>query len=806
MAITLSTALFLSSNAISNSFTKTILEQLKSTYGTANIVVQPEDIIKTPWVSESVIKDDPRIKRVMGVHMTGGTYELEDEKISFSLFGADMDKLKEINSFEFLKAKDYEPFRGKKIVISEAFAKDYKFDLGDILSLKIKNVSFRFRVVAIAKTNALFGDESQRKMALVPKESLDEILETGGKSSNVYIEAAAGVNLPEFVEELEKDLKRYKLSVREAVSPVDIQQRTTNISVPFLMISILVVIMSVFIIYTSFKVITIERLPILGTFRSVGATSKNTRNVLLLESAIYGALGGVTGIPLGIIVLSIILKIFSSFNPRGMKIDMDITLSNVLISFALAFIISMVSAFIPIYKASKLPLKDLVLGTVEIKQSNKKKNKRLMAGIAIAFLSVLLPFVVPVNLVVSVGGLCILTLVSSMLYSTPFFVKVITLLLEGLYYRLFGNEGFIAVKNIKNNDNINQNVSLLIISISTLLLVSILSTTLQELVTNSFLGSNYQITTQGVGVESSFIKRINGLKSVDSTYPSYQASNVEIKNTKEKFRLIEGVNGISVLDFFDIPMKEGKVEPLLELLQTERSILVTDAMMLKLNAKTGDTILLDTKKGEKSYKIIGIMTLARSEAVVGTRFIKSDFELSNYGFVAVKSKDPEKAVLDIKDLYGGKNNFTSTIPELVNRVKSVFGVLFGILKGFSVVLLVIGIFGVMNNLIINFIQQRRAIAMFRSVGMSKIQLRKIAFIEAITAGIFGGVLGIVTTLLELVLVSKVLKNLFGVVPIEYPPLLFIGAFVIGITVTLIGSIVPGIKGQKLKIIEALKFE
>jgi putative ABC transport system permease protein len=451
-------------------------------------------------------------------------------------------------------------------------------------------------------------------------------------------------------------------------------------------------------------------------------------------------------------------------------------------------------------------LKDLVLGTVEIKQNDKKKKKRLIVGIAIVVLSVILPFVVPVNLVVPIGGLCILTLVSSMLYSTPFFVRVITRLFERLYYRLFGNEGFIAVKNIKNNDNINQNVSLLIISISTLLLVSILSTTLQELVTNSFLGSNYQITTQGTGVDNSFVKRINGLKSVELTYPSYQTSNVEIKNSKEKFRSVEGVNGVGVLEFFDIPLKEGKVEPLLEMLQSERNILIADAMMLKLEAKVGDLIILNTKKGDKPYKIVGVMALSRSDAIIGNRFIKSDFELSNYGFVAVKSKDPEKAVLDIKDLYGGKNNFTSTIPELVNRVKSVFGVLFGILKGFSVVLLVIGIFGVMNNLIINFIQQRRAIAMFRSVGMSKIQLRKIAFIEAVTAGVIGGVLGISTTLLELVLVSKVLKNLFGVVPIEYPPLLFIGAFAIGIIVTLIGSIGPGIKGQKLKIIEAIKFQ
>lgn len=804
LSIVLSIALFFASNSISSSFSNTILNQLKGNYGSANIVISSDKVAKKPWVSENIIKKDGRIKNYMGVNITGASYELPLEKINFTLYGSELDNLLKFNTLEILSQEELKPFSGKKIIISEAFANEYKFSVGDSLKLKIRNKNHLFKIVAISKTSFLFGDESQRKMSVVPKGVVDNLLGSDGRSSEIYLETKPNVNVADFVVDYQKELDKYEVLVKEAVSPADIQSRTSNISVPFQMISILVIIMSVFIIYTSFKVITVERLPILGTFRSLGATAKMTRRVLLIESAIYGFLGGMIGIPLGIGALSLILKIFSLINPRGLAIKMDISFSNIILSFLLSFVISLISAFIPILKASKIPLKDLVLGTVEIKKT--RNTKRLVISLIILIIAVLLPFIVPVSLTVSIGGVSFLIVVISMLYSTPLMVKIFTKIIEKPFIKFFKSEGFIAIKNFKNNDNINQNVSLLIISISTLLLVSILSTTLQEVVTNAFLGSKYEVSTLGQGIDKRFLSRVKELRSVDKIYPTYQVQNVEIKNSKDKLRSIEGVKGISALEFSEIPLVNGNIESIIEKIQEDRYILLSDSAIKKLNAIEGDTVVLKTKKGDKPYIIKGIMKLSRAEGIIGEKFIKSDFKLSEYSFIAVKSNDSAKAVEEIKDLYGDKTNFTTTIPDLVNRVKSVFSVLFGILKGFSFVLLIIGNFGVVNNLIINFIQKKRAIAMLRAIGLSKNQFRKITLLEAFTAGIYGGVLGIVTTLLELVILSKILSVLLGVVPIEYPILLFVGSFLTGITVTLLGSVVPSYKGKKLNIIEAIKFE
>ena len=60
------------------------------------------------------------------------------------------------------------------------------------------------------------------------------------------------------------------------------------------------------------------------------------------------------------------------------------------------------------------------------------------------------------------------------------------------------------------------------------------------------------------------------------------------------------------------------------------------------------------------------------------------------------------------------------------------------MRGFSLLALVIGIFGVFNNLIISFLERQRSIAMLRSIGMSKRQSIKMFFIEALTGGLDRG--------------------------------------------------------------------
>ncbi|HAN09080.1 MAG TPA: hypothetical protein DCP90_00520 [Clostridiales bacterium] len=807
LAIVLSIALYFASNAVSYSFSKTIVAQLKSTYGQTDIVVKPNKDSKSRFISEYLVKNQPNIETVMGVNTSSGVYKIEDEDdVSFSLFGADIDKLKKINPFELVEKSDNEVFSGYEIIISSNAAEEYHLRLGDKIKLSIKNINYKFKITGIASPSTLFGSEEQSRFALVPKKTLDNILNTNGRSSQVYIKVTQGSDVGEVIDLLKNDLKIYKVDVDEAVNKADIESRLSNIKIPFMSISILVLIMSIFIIYTSFKVIMAERLPIIGTFRSIGATEKKTRNIMLCESLAYGVIGGCIGIPLGIAILAAMLGIISASNPRGLSIELGIQMSNVIYSFMVAVGISFFSAYIPIKKASKLPLKDVIFGKLE--EDSEGKKKKYKVKLAILICAIIIPYVVPSSLIIPVGVLSILLIIIMLLQIVPVLLRVVTFLLEGVYERLFGSQGVLAIKEIKGNDNISQNIGLLALSISTMLFVYILSGTMEGLITNISQGAKYEITTVSMEQEMNkdLLKRLKTIKGVKEVSPIYQASAKD-KDSQQAMGMMAGINANEELDFYDTRVRDVKdVKPLLNRLHEGRNILVNETVLSKLNLKVGDTVNIEVKKGYKPYKIIGILTSGTGDILAGYNYVKSDFDQSSYAGIRIKSDTPDETIKAIKEMYEDKRNFTATLEEAVKNMKSMFGILFGILKGFAAVLLIIGVFGIINNLVIDFLQRRRVIAMYKSVGMSKTQLTNIMIIKAFTSGLVGGLFGICTTILELKVLEKIMSASVGIVPIDYSIPLFIAAFVAGVVITLIGTIAPLLRGQKLQIIEAIKYE
>ena len=147
--------------------------------------------------------------------------------------------------------------------------------------------------------------------------------------------------------------------------------------------------MSVFIIYSSYKVITLDRLPVIGTFRSIGATQKAVVHILLSESALYGVAGGLMGIPAGALALKAILGGMGTSLSQGIQIPVMISPFSILFPFAAAVVVSLLSAWLPVRRASRLPIKDVVMGRAE--ERHIPRQWTAAAGAALFTASILFP-------------------------------------------------------------------------------------------------------------------------------------------------------------------------------------------------------------------------------------------------------------------------------------------------------------------------------------------------------------------------------------------------------------------------------
>ena len=120
-------------------------------------------------------------------------------------------------------------------------------------------------------------------------------------------------------------------------------------------------------------------------------------------------------------------------------------------------------------------------------------------------------------------------------------------------------------------------------------------------------------------------------------------------------------------------------------------------------------------------------------------------------------------------------------------------------------ILLLAAVGIINNLLINYMQKRRSIAMYKSVGLSNRQNIKMTIIESFTSGMIGAFIAIIISYLEIQTIFIVAGPKISMLP-ELDFMTFLSAGAMGVLVTLTGSVVPIVKSKKMKLVEEIKFE
>ena len=188
----------------------------------------------------------------------------------------------------------------------------------------------------------------------------------------------------------------------------------------------------------------------------------------------------------------------------------------------MAVIVSLLSAWLPVRRASRLPIKDVVLGTVE----EKHTPHRLIigTGIALFIISVLLPKIASGNMLYLAGGFSLLGLIAATILIIPLFTNGIATVLERLYGVVFQNEGKLAARNMRGNKNITQNITLLFISISAIIAISVVGNFVTTYISDVFHGAELEGFADGE-MDQSFIEQVENMDGIEKVLPLYVFNN-----------------------------------------------------------------------------------------------------------------------------------------------------------------------------------------------------------------------------------------------------------------------------------------
>ena len=801
-SITISTALFLSARALLDTMLNESINSMKSYYGNCDLIISadedsPSQIFYTKGAEE--YKED--FEYIIGTLGANAVFKSQDDEfVRFDLRGINLEDQDKLNPVIYAQTHNLYPFSGRKIIINLDTAQRLNLSLGDNIELEIDGIKRNFIISGIAENEGFF---QQREVisAIVPKNTLASFYNADMRVSAIYLKLKDISKKNALIKELSKAYKQY--DVREPFTEEEIKQTLNAISTPFSLIVVILLCTTMFIIYSSFKVITLERLQVIGTFRSIGATRKATDFILIAESLVYGIIGGISGIILGIGALYLMKLILLPDS----TVAFPFTLQHILSAFFVACLITLLSTILPIIRVSKIPLRAIVLNDIEKKPRTRKWD--FWIAIPMLIVTIVVPRIVPKNIAFIGNAICAVILVLAVVLIIPYVVSLFVKIFERVYILVFGNIGILAAKNLKDNKSVLNNISLLAIGLSSLLTMNTVSHDVVTWIVDHYNTRLYDIMLEDRKADKNLeqlLRKVDGVKDVYSIYETY---SVEVEGFNYRIRTVQGVDKNKFLDYWDMDI-EGDRENQINRLDEGRNILITNLLKDALGVKQGDEITLKLGNVSRTFKIIGFYNtriFSGNCALVSERYLKSDLQARYYSRVYIKTyKDPKEVERTLREKLIRRKTTISRIEALKESELAGNRRLFSILDMFSIFTLLIGILGVFNNLIVSFLERKRSFAMFRSIGMSRSQILKMLFLEALSGGIIGGIMGVATGVIMVSDMPYVMKSINQTLEIKISPYYLFIYFVVGVAITVLASVAPAMKTSKLNIIEAIKYE
>lgn len=801
LSILLSAALLFVSFSIGASYESAQRKMARGMAGSATLSVTRSD----GGIKDGILPELSSIHASVGMVEGTALYSENGYYETIDLIAADLRKLSKINPPRLVNGGDISDFSGSQVILPDRFTSKYGIKKGDTITLQVGETPISFTVAEIAAYDTVFLRHTRGATALVPLSTLSGLLDQTEGYTEILVEPAEGVTTAELKNELAAMLPSEEYQISEVINEAQIEADARQKSMPFFLISFFSLTMSVFIIYGSYKVITLDRLPVIGTFRSIGATQKAVTGILLLESMLYGVIGGLIGIPAGILVLKLILRGMGESISQGIEIPVVISPFSILLSFAAAVTVSLLSAWLPVRRASRLPIKDVVLGSVE--ERTVPRRFIVMGGVILFAVSMILPKLASGKMLYPAGGFSLLGLITATILMVPLLTNLICWGLEYLLGAVLGNEGRLAARNMRDNKNVGQNITLLFISISAVIAITVVGNFVTTYVGDVFRDAELQGFADGY-MEPQFVERVKNMEGIEKVLPLH----VYKDQMQADGRTLSRLEATDDLDCYSSMMglqytEKGMKEQAVSAFAGQRTILLSESCMERMGFLAGDTISLTGDTGENEYRIAGSFKSRATdvEAVIPSSYAVVDFGASAYDFLAYTAADPEAIMIQIRSLFGETANWSRTVEEFNEDALSTVSAFLQPMHSLTYFILLMAAVGVINNLLINYMQKRRSTAMYKSVGLSNRQNVKMTLIEGFVSGLIGAVIAIFVSYMEIKTIFLVAGPKIAMAP-KLDAVTFLTAGAMGVLVTLIGSVVPIIKSRRMKLVEEIKFE
>ncbi|MBR1377035.1 MAG: ABC transporter permease [Bacilli bacterium] len=788
LSLMIASVVFILNLTIPNQIVETKMEQSRDAIGSSDILVASFESFN---INDLKLSDEKT--NYVGVN---DLYLIHKDK-TLVIYGTDIEAASKVKLLDNVNLLDNE------IIISKTTADKYNYIVNDIITIDLQDNKYELKIKDIVDSKGLLSFKTLS--GIINNNTYNKITNNeNNKYRTYYMDVLNNEKVDDTKKYIQDNNDKKEYIVEKLVDEEKIREDNFYTQFILLVIMIMATIMIFFVVNTLNKMIVMERMTVIGTFRSVGASKFKMNLLLVLENSVYGLLGGSFGA-----LVSILINNFAASMLTGTTIKSTVPFNNLVLGIVFTIILEILMSLASIIKSNKYSIKEIMF---EGKNSKAGFNiKESIISFICIIVSLVIYFVISdTNTVLS--ALSLIMFWVGIAYFIPTMMLILSKIICSIAKKINSGSLLMAGKNLGFNKLLISSTRLVVISTSIMLVIINISISFNSMIDSYKVQfSGYDGTIRDVSkkyYEYDLLKNIDNVKSIEYNFMYSYDNDVTYNDGKtlDAGPMFLGMNksAPSIVEL-DYKIKDLKDDECL-----------FDRILLKNNnLKVGDTVDFYLKSQDKHIKVKIVGTVdsyymsAQREIVVITdntfrenitevpfsiEFTVNDSSKvrDTIELMERKLKDPDITIWTIDD-------FCNLQRKNINSFMSLFYIIISLA-------LILSFVGIINNQLISFMERTKEIAVLNSICMSKSQLRRMLVIENITSNIVACTFGFIVSIMSLRYMNKLMYGIKMYTDVQYQ--YNVGLIIMGIVLIVLLStvIVPIKKMKKINVVEAIKYE
>ena len=569
-------------------------------------------------------------------------------------------------------------------------------------------------------------------------------------------------------------------------------------------------VVGTYLIINTFSILVAQRSRELALLRALGASRRQVNVSVLAEATVVGLFGSTVGLGAGYLLARALQLLFGTIGFDLSRASFPVNPRTVVASYAVGVLVTLVAAYLPARRASRIPPVAALRDDVALPESSLRR--RVLVGFVLIVLGIggmVAGFASDDgNRGLTLIGLGMLSILVGVSLLSPWLGRPLISVFGIGYRRAFGMVGVLAAQNSRRNPRRTAaTASALMIGLTLVSLMSILGQSatastdaaVKRSLTSQFVVSNLVGAPFSTSIAQR-IRKVDGVRSV----AELRTAGAKI-GTDRVF--VAAVDPKALGLALALPMKAGSLLSL-----RPGTVAISARSAERRGYRIGQTVPIRFQGGTVSLKLVALVgtsgALPANYLVTPDTLVKGGLQPLDSLLYVTKSPSADtgavRAAVDriIKSLptvtVKDPGEFAAEQRSQIN----VFLYFIYVLLGLAVVIAVLGI---INTLALSVIERTREVGLLRAVGLSRRQLRRMVRLESVIVAVLGATLGVGMGLAFGVALQRAIADQ-GVDVLSIPWLQLLLFVALAAIAGVLAAVLPARRAARLDVLRAIGAE